>query len=69
MLNLMWYLRERLSYLRDQRGIETLEWILIGGAVAAVAAGTYALLQGGLDTALTDITSFISGEVSTGGST
>ncbi len=65
MLSLMWYLRDRLCYLRDQRGIETLEWILIGGIVAGVAAGTYALLGGGLNDAVTDITNFISGEVPT----
>jgi Flp pilus assembly pilin Flp len=69
MIHLMWYLRDRLSYVRDQRGIETLEWILIGGIVAGVAAGTYALLQGGLDTAVTDITNFISGQVPSGGTT
>ncbi len=63
MLSLLWYLRDRLCYLRDQRGIETLEWILIGGIVAGVAAGTYALLAGGLNNAVTDITNFISAEV------
>ncbi len=63
MLNLMWYLRDRLCYLRDQRGIETLEWILIGAIVTGVAAGTYTLLSGGLDTAVQDITTFISAQV------
>ncbi len=63
MLNLMWYLRDRLCYLRDQRGIETLEWILIGAIVTGVAAGTYTLLGGGLDTAVQEITSFISAQV------
>ncbi len=62
MLNLMWYLRDRLSYLRDQRGIETLEWILIGAIVAGVAFGTYTLLGGGLDNAVTNITNFISSQ-------
>ncbi len=59
MLNLMWYLRDRLCYLRDQRGIETLEWILIGALVSAAAVGIYATLQTGLDTAVTNITTFI----------
>ena len=65
MLSLMWYLRDRLCTLLDldQRGIETLEWILIGGIVAGVAAGTYALLGGGLDNAVNGITSFISNQV------
>ncbi len=64
MLNLMWYLRDRLCPLLDldERGIETLEWILIGGIVAGVAAGTYSLLAGGLDQAVTDITNFIVGQ-------
>ena len=67
MLSLMWYLRDRLCTLLDldQRGIETLEWILIGGIVAGVAAGTYALLAGGLNNAVTDITNFISTQVPT----
>ncbi len=65
MLNLMWYLRDRLCPLLDldERGIETLEWILIGAIVTGVAAGTYTLLSGGLDQAVTDTTSFISGQV------
>ena len=63
MLHLMLKLRDRLSTLRDQRGIETLEWILIGGIVTGVSAGTYAVLSGGLDSAVTAITNFISGQV------
>ncbi len=62
MLHILWFLRDRLSYLRDERGIETLEWILIGGIVAGVAYGTYSLLQGGLDNAVNDITTFISSQ-------
>ncbi len=65
MLSIMWYLRDRLCTLLDldQRGIETLEWVLIGGIVAGVAAGTYALLGGGLDQTVTDVTNFISNQV------
>ncbi len=65
MLNLMWYLRDRLCPLLDldERGIETLEWILIGGIGAGVAAGTYAVLAGGLDNAVTGVTDFISNQV------
>ncbi len=63
MTHLMWYLRDRLCYLRDQRGIETLEWVLIGAIVTGVAAGTYTLLAGGLNQAVTDITTFISAQV------
>ncbi len=48
MLTLMWYLRDRLCYLRDQRGIETLEWVLIGGIVTGAAVTIYAALSTGL---------------------
>jgi len=63
MISLMVSLRDRLSCLRDQRGIETLEWILIGGVVAGVAAGVYATLEGGLNGAVTAITTYISAQV------
>jgi len=59
MLSLMWYLRDRLCYLRDQRGIETLEWILIAALVSVAAVGIYATLETGLDTAVSNITTFI----------
>ena len=65
MLKLKWYLCDRLFCLRDQRGIETLEWILIGGIVTGVAAGTYALLGGGLNDAVNGITNYISGQIPT----
>ena len=63
MLSLMLSLRDRLSCLWDQRGIETLEWILIGGIVTGVAAATYALLGGGLNDAVNSIAAYISGQV------
>ncbi len=59
MLSLMWYLRDRLCYLRDQRGIETLEWVLIGALVTAAAIGIYSTLESGLSGAVTNITDFI----------
>ncbi len=63
MRNLKWYLRDRLCPLLDERGIETLEWILIGAIVTGVAAGTYTLLGGGLDNAVTGVTAYIVGQV------
>ncbi len=65
MLSLMWYLRDRLCYLRDQRGIETLEWILIGALVSAAAIGIYATLETGLNTAVSNITTFIGSQTQT----
>ena len=53
---------EIIRYLRDQRGIETLEWILIGGLVTAVGIFLYGppgVLQAGLNGALSTITSTI----------
>ncbi len=55
MLTLMWYLRDRLCYLRDQRGIETLEWVLIGGIVTGAAVTIYAALNTGLTTTVGNI--------------
>ncbi len=65
MVNLMWYLRVRICTLLDldERVIETLEWHLIGAIVTGVAAGTYTLLSGGLDQAITETTDYIVGQV------
>jgi Flp pilus assembly pilin Flp len=40
-----------IRYLRDHRGIETLEWILIGGLITGVGLVIY---PGALQTGLTD---------------
>ncbi len=57
----MWYLRDRLSHLLDldQRGIETLEWILIGAIVTGAAIVIYGTLESGLNTAVNNITNTI----------
>ncbi len=68
MLSMMWYLRNGPRYLRNERGIETLEWILIGGLITGVAIFLYpGVLQTGLNTALGTIVNAISGAV--GGAT
>ncbi len=55
MLSIMWYLR-------NERGIETLEWILIGGLITGVAIVLYpGALHIGLVGAIGDIVSAISG--------
>ncbi len=62
MLSIMWYLRDRLVYLRNERGIETLEWLLIGGLITGVAIVLYpGALQLGLTTAITSIVTAITG--------
>ncbi len=65
MLHLMWYVRDRFCTLLglDERGIETLDWILIGAIVTGVAAAIYTGLKGGLDTSVTAITSFTSTQI------
>ncbi len=63
MLSLVCYLRDRLSYLRDQRGIESLEWILIGAIVTGVAVATFNLFNGSLDIAVTAIATFITNQL------
>ncbi len=62
MLSIMWYLRDRLVYLRNERGIETLEWLLIGGLITGVAIVLYpGALQLGLTTAIGSIVAAITG--------
>ncbi len=64
MLSIMWYLRNGPRYLRNERGIETLEWILIGGLITGVAIVLYpGTLLSSLQTAITSITGAITGAV------
>jgi Flp pilus assembly pilin Flp len=46
-----------LGYLRDERGVETLEWIAIGALILGVAFVVY---PGNLQTALTGVVTTIS---------
>jgi hypothetical protein len=42
-------MKNLIRYLRDRRGVETLEWILIGGLITGVGLVLYpGTLQGGL---------------------
>jgi len=51
-----------LGYLRDEQGIETLEWIAVGALIIAVALVVYpGTLQGGLITTVTAITNKLTG--------
>ena len=50
--------------LRDQRGIETLEWILIGGLITGVAVAVYTNTLGpGLTGAIGSIVAAITGSM------
>jgi hypothetical protein len=51
-----------ISYLRDQQGVETLEWILIGGLITGVGIALYpGVLQAGLTGVIGTIVGAITG--------
>ena len=53
-----------LGYLRDHRGVETLEWILIGGLITGVGIILYpGVLQPALNGTISIITSTINSAV------
>ena len=54
-------MKKVLGYLKDEQGIETLEWIAVGALIVAVALVVYpGTLQGGLQTAINKIVGKIS---------
>ena len=57
-------MKKVLGYLKDEQGIETLEWIAVGALIVAVALVVYpGTLQGGLITVVTAITNKLTGIV------
>jgi len=50
-------MKKILGYVRDERGIETLEWIAVAALIVALAIAVY---PGTLQTALEDVISDIS---------
>jgi Flp pilus assembly pilin Flp len=57
-------MKKVLGYLKDEQGIETLEWIAVGALIVAVALVVYpGTLQGGLITVVTAITDKLTGIV------
>jgi Flp pilus assembly pilin Flp len=55
-------MRNIIRYLRDQQGVETLEWILIGGLITGVGIFLYpGVLQAGLSGVITTIVAAITG--------
>jgi Flp pilus assembly pilin Flp len=55
-------MKNLISYLRDQQGVETLEWILIGGLITGVGIVLYpGVLQAGLSGVITTIVGAITG--------
>jgi Flp pilus assembly pilin Flp len=49
-------MKNLIRYLRDQQGIETLEWILMGALIVALGIAVYpGTLQTGIESVITDI--------------
>jgi Flp pilus assembly pilin Flp len=58
-------MKKVLGYVKDEQGIETLEWIAVGALIIAVALVVYpGTLQGGLVTVVQAITDKLTGIVS-----
>ena len=56
-------MRKMAAYLRDERGVETLEWIIVGGLIAGVAVAVYSVaMQGGLIDAVNAIVAYVKGK-------
>jgi Flp pilus assembly pilin Flp len=55
-----------LGYLKDERGVETLEWIAVGALIVALAMAVYpGTLQTGINDVITDIVTALTGIVGT----
>ncbi|MGH7422060.1 MAG: hypothetical protein ACREJ1_00100 [Candidatus Methylomirabilales bacterium] len=55
MLSIIWYVRHGLRPLRNERGAETAEWMIIVGLLAAVGIFIYASPDGPLALGLKDL--------------
>jgi Flp pilus assembly pilin Flp len=59
-------LQRMIGYLKNEQGIETLEWIAVGALIIAVAIAVYpGTLQSGLQTVVTAVTDKLTGLVTT----
>ena len=57
-------MRHFMRYLRDERGVETLEWAAIGALIIGVAFAVYpGTLRTGLNTVITNIVTALTGIV------
>lgn len=55
-----------LGYLRDERGVETLEWIAVGALIVALALAVYpGTLQTALEAVIGDISTALTGVLDT----
>lgn len=55
-------MKRLIGYFKDQRGVETLEWIVVGALIVAVGIAVY---QGALQTQLIAAVNAIGSQIST----
>ena len=54
-------MKQILGYLKDERGVETLEWIAVGALIVALAMAVYpGTLQTGIETVISNIVAALS---------
>jgi Flp pilus assembly pilin Flp len=57
-------MKKILGYVRDERGIETLEWIAVGALIVALALAVYpGTLQAAINQVITDISTALTGVI------
>jgi len=55
-------MKKILGYVRDEQGVETLEWIAVGALIVALAMAVYpGTLKAGLDSVIADIVTALLG--------
>lgn len=55
-------MKKILGYVKDEQGIETLEWIAVGALIVALAIAVYpGTLQTALEAVITDISTALTG--------
>lgn len=59
-------MKKILGYVRDEQGVETLEWIAVGALIVALALAVYpGTLQTALETVIGDISTALTGVLTT----
>ena len=57
-------MKKILGYVRDEQGIETLEWIAVGALIVALALAVYpGTLQTAITAVITDISNALTGVI------
>ena len=59
-------MKKILGYVRDEQGVETLEWIAVGALIVALALAVYpGTLQAALEAVIGDISTALTGVLTT----